>query len=140
MKARPTTAPAPASVRVRPDSSARTTRYAASTNRKASSASGLFTRPIAIDTGETASAPAASSAGAGPSSRLTVAYSRPTAATVHTASGSSIDNDEKPSRRPESPISQNASGGLSTVMNDPGSIEAKNSAFQVTVADFTAAA
>ena len=42
--------------------------------------------------------------------------------------------------RPESPISQNASGGLSTVMNEPGSIDPKNSAFHDTVADFTAAA
>src|SRR3954451_14867601 len=63
MNARPTTTPAHTSVRVRPDWIARTTRYADSTSSNTSSASGLFTRPIAIDTGEIASVPAASSAG-----------------------------------------------------------------------------
>src|SRR4051812_27636727 len=140
MNASPTTAPAQASVRVRPDSIARTTREADRTSASTSSASGLLTRPMAIDTGETASAPAASRAGAGPSTRLTVAYSSPTPATVQSASGSSMENDEKPSRRPESPITQNASGGLSIVMKEPGSIDPKNSAFHETVADFTAAA
>ena len=59
---------------------------------------------------------------------------------MHSADGSSIENDENPSTRPDRPISQIASGGLSTVMNDPGSIEPKNNAFHDTVADFTAAA
>src|SRR5690349_1920738 len=57
MNASPTTTPAQTSVRVRPDWIARTTRYAESTSRNTSSASGLFTRPTAIDTGEIASAP-----------------------------------------------------------------------------------
>ena len=59
---------------------------------------------------------------------------------MHSACGSSIENDEKPSTRPDSPISQIDSGGLSTVMKLPGSSEPKNSAFQLSVADFTAAA
>ena len=100
----------------------------------------MFTRPIAIDTGEIASAPAASSAGPGPTRRLTVAYSTPTAPTAQSACGRSIENDEKPNTRPERPMSQIDKGGLSTVMNDPGSIAPKNHAFHDTVADFTAAA
>src|SRR3954462_14160609 len=140
MKARPTTAPAQASVPVRPDWIARTTREAESTSSRTSNASGLFTRPIAIDTGEIASAPAASSAGPGPARRFTDACSSPTAATAQIASGSSIENDENPSTRPERPIIQIASGGLSTVMNDPGSSAPKNSAFHDTGGHFTAAA
>jgi hypothetical protein len=39
---------------------------------------------------------------------------------------------ENPSTRAESPISHNDSGGLSTVMNEPGSSAPKNHAFQLT--------
>ena len=59
---------------------------------------------------------------------------------MHSASGSSIENDEKPNTRADRPISQIDSGGLSTVMKLPGSIDPKNSAFQPSLADFTAAA
>ena len=41
--------------------------------------------------------------------------------------------------RAESPCTHNASGGLSTVMKLPGSIEPKNIAFQLTEALRTAA-
>ena len=47
---------------------------------------------------------------------------------------------EKPKRRPERAMSHNAAGGLSTVMNEPGSSDPKKKAFQLTVALLTAAA
>ena len=125
---------------MRPDSSARTSRYAAPTKSSTSSASGLLTRPIAIVTGVIASAPAASSPTAGPNSRRTVANSSPTAAIVHSACGNSTENDEKPSTRAERPCSHSDSGGLSTVMKLPGSSAPKNQAFQLTLAALAAAA
>jgi hypothetical protein len=72
--------------------------------------------------------------------RLTVAYSSATAPTVHSACGSRIDRLEKPRTRALRPMSHSDSGGLSTVMKLPGSSEPKNHAFQLTVADFAAAA
>jgi hypothetical protein len=59
---------------------------------------------------------------------------------VQSACGSSRLNDEKPSRRAESPISQSESGGLSTVMKLPGSSEPKNQAVQLSLPAFAAAA
>ena len=47
---------------------------------------------------------------------------------------------EKPKILPESSITHSAAGGLSTVMNDPGSSEPKKNAFQLSVPLFTAAA
>ena len=49
-------------------------------------------------------------------------------------------NAEKPKARADRPISHSDSGGLSTVMKLPGSIEPKNHAFQLTLPAFAAAA
>ena len=56
------------------------------------------------------------------------------------ASGSSMDQLEKPKIRPESSITHREAGGLSTVMKEPGSSEPKKKAFQLSVPLFTAAA
>ena len=114
--------------------------YAAATMSSTSSASGLFTRPMATVTGVRASSSAAARPAGAPKSRRTVANRRPTAATVHSACGISMLRLEKPNARAERPMSQIDSGGLSTVMKLPGSSEPKNHAFQLTLADFTAAA
>ncbi len=45
-----------------------------------------------------------------------------------------------PKMRPDSSMTQSEAGGLSTVMNDPGSIDPKRKAFQLSVPDLTAAA
>ena len=140
MKARPTIAPASARCRVRPDSTARTVNQAEATSSSTSSASGLSTRAIATVTGVIASAAAASTPAAGENTRRTVAYSSATAAIVHSACGSSSENEENPSTRADRPISHSDSGGLSTVMKLPGSSEPKNHAFQLSLPALAAAA
>ena len=140
MNARPTSAPHHARCFVRPDSSARTSRWAAPTMSRTSSASGLLTRAIATVTGVSASAVAAAIPATGPNARRTVACSRPTAAIVQSAWGSRRLNDEKPSTRADRPISQSESGGLSTVMKLPGSSEPKNQAVQLSLPARAAAA
>jgi hypothetical protein len=47
---------------------------------------------------------------------------------------------EKPNSLPDSPITHSDAGGLSTVMKFAGSSEPKNSAFQLIVPAWTAAA
>ena len=89
---------------MRPDSSARTSRYAAPTNSSTSSASGLLTRPIATVTGVMASAAAASTPAGGPNSRRTVANSSATAAIVNSACGSRSESEEKPNTRADRPM------------------------------------
>jgi hypothetical protein len=59
---------------------------------------------------------------------------------VQSACGSRTLKLEKPSTRADSPISHSDSGGLSTVMNDPGSSAPKNHAFQLSLPAFAAAA
>jgi hypothetical protein len=59
---------------------------------------------------------------------------------VQSALGSSMLELENPRTRADRPMSHSASGGLSTVMKLPGSSEPKNHAFQLSVADLTAAA
>ena len=49
-------------------------------------------------------------------------------------------SDEKPKSRPDSSMTHRAAGGLSTVMNEPGSREPKKNAFQLSVPLLTAAA
>ena len=49
-------------------------------------------------------------------------------------------NEEKPSARADRPMSHSDSGGLSTVMKLPGSIEPKNQAFQLSLPARAAAA
>src|SRR4051812_4646156 len=131
MKARPTTAPHHTRYRVRPVSIARTTRYAETISRRISSASGLLTRPTATITGVTASAAPAIRPATGPKTRRTVALSTATEPTVNSACGSSIAKDDHPNTRADSPIAHSESGGLSTVMNEPGSMAPKNHAFQL---------
>ena len=46
----------------------------------------------------------------------------------------------KPNSRAESSISHKAAGGLSTVMNEPGSMDPKKKAFQLVAPALTAAA
>src|SRR3954469_2339374 len=140
MNARPTTTPHHSRNLVRPVSIARTTSQAEATISRTSSASGMSTRAIATVIGEIASAAAAASPATGPNTRRTVAYSSATAAIVSSACGSSMENDEKPNARADRPMSHSDSGGLSTVMKLPGSSEPKNIAFQLSLADFTAAA
>src|SRR3954447_11897627 len=140
MNARPTAAPHHSRNLVRPVSTARTTNHADATMSRASSASGMSTRAMATVTGEIASAKAATSPAAGPNTRRTVAYRRPTAATVHSACGSSRLNDEKPKTRADRPMSHSESGGLSTVMKLPRSSAPKNHALKLSLAERTAAA
>jgi hypothetical protein len=59
---------------------------------------------------------------------------------VQSALGTSMLKLEKPKMRADRPISHSAKGGLSIVMKLPGSSEPKNHAFQLSVADLTAAA
>jgi len=70
----------------------------------------------------------------------TVAYSRPTAAIVHSACGRRMLKEENPSARADRPMSHSESGGLSTVMKLPGSSAPKNQAFQLSLAARAAAA
>src|SRR3954469_17440501 len=155
MNARPTTTPHHSRNLVRPVSIARTTSQAEATISTTSSASGMSTRAIATVIGEIASAAAAASPATGPNTRRTVAYSSATAAIVSSACGSSMLNDENSKARADRPMSQSESGGLSTrmkrtgprrsgglsaVRKRPGSSEPKNIAFQLSLADFTAAA
>ena len=100
----------------------------------------MLTRPIATDAGITARASALASAARSDAKRFTVPCTSATDPTVHRTEGSSIENDEKPNTRADSPMSQIDSGGLSTVMKLPGSSDPKNSAFHDSLADFTAAA
>ncbi len=100
----------------------------------------MFTRPTATVIGVSASANAATRPATSPATRRTVANSTPTAAIVHSACGSRIEKLEKPNTRAESPISINDSGGLSTVMKLPGSIDPKNQAFQLSAPERAAAA
>jgi hypothetical protein len=63
-----------------------------------------------------------------------------TVATPARASGTSRLHDEYPKSRTEMACTQNAAGGLSTVMNEPGSSDPKKNAFQLTLPLLTAAA
>ena len=56
------------------------------------------------------------------------------------ASGSSMLQELKPKRRAERSITHRAAGGLSTVMNEPGSMDPKKNAFQLLDPARTAAA
>ena len=71
---------------------------------------------------------------------MTAAYSSHTAATPSSAWGSSMLQLEKPKSRPDSAITHSDAGGLSTVMKFEESSEPKNSAFQLFVPAWTAAA
>ena len=90
-------------------------------------------------TGVRAKARADRWAAVSPAQRLTRWCRIRTEATPAAASGSSIDQELKPKSRPDRAWTQMAAGGLSTVMKLPGSIEPKKKAFQLTVADLTAA-
>src|SRR5579875_3237821 len=103
-------------------------------------ASGLLNRNISTATGVSASSAPASRAAVAPNQRRTVAYSSHTAATPMSASGTSIDHDEKPKIRPLSSIGHSEAGGLSTVMLLAESSEPKKKAFQLFVPACTAAA
>ncbi len=63
-----------------------------------------------------------------------------TEATPANACGSRMLQLEKPNSRADNAMTQMATGGLSMVMNDPGSSDPKKKAFQLTVALLTAAA
>ena len=56
------------------------------------------------------------------------------------ACGNRMLHELKPNTRADSDCTQKAAGGLSTVMNDPGSMAPKKKAFQLFVPALTAAA
>jgi hypothetical protein len=140
VKARPTSTEAMTSQRVCPPSIAFHRAAAASTMSMVRMASGLLNRNISAATGVRASAAAARMAATSPAHRRTTRWRVTTATTPARASGARMAHDENPKIRAEISWTQNAAGGLSTVMNEPGSSEPKKNAFQLTVPDFTAAA
>jgi hypothetical protein len=125
---------------VRPASIARTVQYAPAISSSVSSASGLSNRNISAAAGVSASAAPASSPATGPDQRRTAPYSRPTAATPHSACGTSRLHDDMPKIRADRPDSHSAAGGLSTVITLPGSSAPKNHAVQLCAPAWVAAA
>ncbi len=115
-KPRPTSTPTSKIHRVLAVSSARTVAYAPATSRSTNSASGLLNRNISVATGVTASTTPAIRPAAGPYQRFTVAWSTPTAATPHSACGTSIAQLFSPKTRTDSAISHSDAGVLSTVI------------------------
>ena len=103
-------------------------------------ASGLSNRNIRTATGVSASVAPAIRPAPGPAQRRTAARSNATDATPMSASGTSIDHAVNPKIRPESPITQSAAGGLSTVMKFEESSDPNSSAFHDCVPAWTAAA
>jgi hypothetical protein len=128
------------SIRVRPVSSAFHSAHAAARPRNVRNASGLLLRNIAVAIGVAAKAMAARWAAVLPRQRRTRWWTMRTDPTPASASGRSIENDEKPRTLANSAWTQSAAGGLSTVMKLPGSMAPKKNAFHDTVALFTAAA
>jgi hypothetical protein len=90
-------------------------------------------------TGVSVRASAATRPATAPKERRTASKSRATESTPASASGSSRLQALSPKSRAERPITQSASGGLSTVMKLPASSEPKKKAFQLWVAACTAA-
>ncbi len=140
LNANPTSTAATTSVRVRPVSSAAQSAHAAARHRSVNRASGLLKRNIWTATGVNASARAARCAAQSPAHLRTKWCRMRTDATPAIASGTSMLSELNPKIRAESPCTQNAAGGLSTVMKLPGSIEPKKRAFQLVDALLTAAA
>src|SRR5258708_2975630 len=138
-KARPTTAAASSSQRVRPVWSDRTTAHADTTSRNVSSASGLLNRNIRTATGVRAITAAAATAATAPADRRTASATSATLATPSSASGSSMLHELNPRIRPDSAISHSDAGGLSTVMKPPASNAPKKNALQPSVPAATAA-
>ena len=138
--AKPSSTPQSTSQRVRPFSIARTSAYAAAVISSTSKASGLLNRNIRAATGVSASTSPAISPASGPNHRRTAAYSSATEATPSSACGTSIDHWLKPKIRPDSSMTHNEAGVLSTVMKLDESNEPKKNAFQLLVPAWTAAA
>src|SRR5882757_2362933 len=139
-KPKPTAEPAAISHQVLPASRARTTQYAASTSSSTSNASGLLNRNITTATGVNARTSPASRPATEPNQRRTVAYNSATVATPSSACGTNMLQLENPNIRPESSITHNDAGGLSTVMKFDESNEPNRNARQLFVPACTAAA
>jgi hypothetical protein len=134
LKARPTNAPAVTSHRPhRGASSDRSTAHAAATRNGTRNGSGRLSRSTATFTGLTARTRPASVAATGPNRRRTVTHSRATAPAPARALGSSRLQLLTPNRRADNPWIHGATGGLSTLMNPPGSKAAKKKLRQLTV-------
>ena len=138
--ASPSSTPHSTSPRVRPVSIADHSAQADASSNNVSKASGLLYRNMTTATGVTASASAARWAATSPAHLRTSRCRISTDATPATASGSRMLHELKPNTRADNACTQKAAGGLSTVMNDPGSMAPKKNAFQLTVPAFTAAA
>ena len=67
-----------------------------------------------------------------PRLRRTPAYTNHPAATPINASGTRTDHELSPNSRTDNPITHNAAGGLSTVIQFPASSDPKNHAFHDT--------
>src|SRR5207248_3262120 len=91
-------------------------------------------------TGVNASASAARWAATSPAHLRTSRWRISTEPTPAAAWGSRMLHELKPKIRADTVCTQKAAGGLSTVMNDPGSIAPKKNAFQLFVPALTAAA
>ncbi len=139
-KAKPSAEPASAIHLVLPVSVARTTKYAAATINRTSSASGLLNRNISAATGVSARAAPAIRPAPGPLTRRTAAKRKPTAPTPISACGNSIVNALKPKSLPDNAITHNAAGGLSTVMALPASCDPNSHAVRSWVPACAAAA
>ena len=100
---------------------ARCVAYPAATMQSTSVMSGLLDRLTARITGVRARATPATRPAVRPQARRTAAISKATAPTPQSTDGNSSDQELKPKIRAESAWSQNASGGLSTVIQPPGS-------------------
>lgn len=94
----------------------------ASTSSRLSSMSGLLGRALTTAIGVTASASPARTPANGPEPRRTTCCTTHTATTPAIACGSSRLQVLNPRTRADNACNYNASGGLSTVMNDPASI------------------
>jgi hypothetical protein len=91
----------------------------------------LSKRNIRAATGVRATIAPAARPAAGPETRRTAAWSTATLATPQTACGTRMLQLERPNNRTEAAISQIAAGGLSTVIELPGSSAPKNIAFRL---------
>ena len=99
----------------------------------------MLWRATATVTGVTANASPPTNPATRPNRRATRSYTSPTAATPISASGTRMLSGWKPNTRADSAWTQNASGGLSTVISPVLSSDANRKSCQLVLIERTAA-
>ena len=95
----------------------------------------MLWRAIATVIGVSANASPATAPANRPNIRRVMSYTSPTAATPISASGTRMLSELKPNTRTDSACTQNASGGLSTVISPVLSSEANRKSCQLVLID-----